>query len=232
MTCTLLKFENQTTQVVALAGRIANSLSAAIKKRQKASLVVSGGTTPMPMFEALSHVDMAWDRVVIALVDERWVDVTGKDSNEHLVRTHLLKDKAGTAAFIGMKTAAETASAAEEECAARLKRIPMPYDVIVLGMGTDGHTASLFPGAAGLPAAVDLSSSRICMAIAPATAAHERMTLTLSAILNAREIFVQISGTEKRKVYEAAMAEGPPAEMPIRYVLRQEKVPVTVFWTP
>jgi len=229
---TFLEFDSQSTLVAAITGRIANALDVAVKTRGYASLAVSGGTTPVPMFAALSRVDLDWHKIVISLVDERWVPVSEKDSNENLVRTYLLKKKAAAAAFIGMKTAAVTASAGEKECAERLKHIPMPYDIMVLGMGGDGHTASLFPGAEKLPAAVDMASGRTCMAVAPAAAAHERMTLTLPAILSSREIIVHISGAEKQKVYEQAISEGPPEEMPIRYVLRQEKIPVTVFWAP
>jgi 6-phosphogluconolactonase len=229
---TFLEFDSQSALVAAITGRIANSLDVAVKTRGYASLAVSGGTTPVPMFAALSSVDLDWHKIVISLVDERWVPVSEKDSNENLVRTYLLKKKAAAAAFIGMKTAAVSASAGEKECAERLKHIPMPYDIMVLGMGGDGHTASLFPGAEKLPAAVDMASGRTCMAVAPAAAAHERMTLTLPAILSSREIIVHISGAEKQKVYEQAISEGPPEEMPIRYVLRQEKIPVTVFWAP
>ena len=230
---TFLEFSSQTALVTEITARIAHSLIAAINKRGCASLALSGGTTPMPMFEALSSVDLDWDKVVVSLVDERWVDVFDKDSNENLVRSHLMKNRAAAAGFIGMKTAAATASAGEKECAERFtQHIPMPYDVMVLGMGGDGHTASLFPGAEKLPAAVDMASGRICMAIAPATASHGRMTLTLPAILNTGEIIVHISGAEKRKVYEYAISQGPVTEMPIRYVLRQIKVPVTVYWAP
>jgi len=226
------KFSSNTTLLTEIARKIANSLAAAVNKRGYASLAVSGGTTPMPMFEALSRIDLDWDKVVVSLVDERWIDVSEKDSNENLVRSHLLKNKAAAATFIGMKTAAVTAFEGEKECAELLKRIPMPYDVIVLGMGGDGHTASLFPGAAKFSAAVDMASGHTCMAIAPVTAAHERLTLTLPAILNAREIIVHISGAEKRQVYEQAISAGPMEEMPIRYILRQKKVPVTVYWAP
>lgn len=231
MGCTFLKFDSQAALITGITGSIAQLLATAINKRGGASLAVSGGSTPVLMFEALSRVDLAWDKVVVSLVDERWVDVADKDSNENLVRRHLLKNKAA-AAFIGMKTAAATASEAEKECNNRLKLLPMPYDVMVLGMGDDGHTASLFPGAEKLPLAVDMASGHACMAIVPKAAPHERMTLTLPAILNAREIIILISGTEKREVYEKALGDGPPEEMPIRYILRQDKVPVTVYWAP
>ena len=227
-----LQFESQTSLVAAITGRIANSLGVAIHRRGYASLAVSGGTTPVPMFAALSLVDLDWHKIVISLVDERWVPVSEKDSNENLVRTHLLKNKAAAAGFIGMKTAAVTAVEGQVECAERLKRLPRPYDVMTLGMGGDGHTASLFPGAAELSAATDMASGRICMAIAPVSASHDRMTLTLPAILNAREIIVHIRGADKQKTYEQAISGGPPAEMPIRYILRQDKVPVTIYWAP
>ena len=228
--CTFSRIDSQAGLITEITARIADSLTAAIHKRGSASLAVSGGTTPVPMFAALSRVALDWDKVVVFPVDERWVDVSAKDSNENLVRTHLLQNKAAAATFIGMKTADRTASAGERECAERLRRIATPYDVMVLGMGGDGHTASLFPGTAKLAAAADMSSGRICMAISSATAAHERMTLTLPTILNAREIIIHISGAEKLKVYEKAISAGPVEEMPIRYVLRQEKVPVRVFW--
>ena len=227
-----VEFNNQSALVAELTARIGNTLIDAINTRGCASLAVSGGTTPVPMFEALSRVDLAWDKVVISLVDERWVDVSAHDSNENLVRSHLLKNKAAAARFIGMKTAALTVDEGEKECSERLQSIPMPYDILVLGMGGDGHTASLFPGAEKLASAVDMSSGCICMGIAPVTAPHERMTLTLPAILNSRDIILHISGEEKRKVYEKAMSEGPLAEMPVRFVLQQARVPVTVYWAP
>ena len=227
-----VEFNNQSALVAELTARIGNTLIDAINTRGCASLAVSGGTTPVPMFEALSRVDLAWDKVVISLVDERWVDVSAHDSNENLVRSHLLKNKAAAARFIGMKTAALTVDEGEKECAERLQSIPMPYDILVLGMGGDGHTASLFPGAEKLVSAVDMSSGCICMGIAPVTAPNERMTLTLPAILNSRDIILHISSEEKRKVYEKAMSEGPLAEMPVRFVLQQARVPVTVYWAP
>ena len=96
MDFTFLKFESQTALADALAARIAKMLRGAISKRGYASLVVSGGTTPVPMFAALSQVDLEWDNVLISLVDERWVNITEKDSNENLVRTHLLRNNTGS----------------------------------------------------------------------------------------------------------------------------------------
>ena len=99
-------------------------------------------------------------------------------------------------------------------------------------MGNDGHTASLFPGAEKLAAATDIESGRTCMGIAPLTAPHERMTLTLPAILDSRQIFLHITGQEKKDVLQKAQAEGSIEKMPIRYILRQQTTPVAVYWAP
>ena len=215
-----------------LAERILHLLGDGIRHRGRASLVVSGGTTPMALFEALSGANLAWEKVVVSLADERWVDPGSPDSNEHLVRTHLLKNKAAAAMFIGLKTPDGNAGAGEAACEKRIRQIPVPFDLLILGMGDDGHTASLFPGAAALPGALDMASERICMAVTAPAAPHDRMTLTLPALLNSRRIFVHIVGEKKRHVYEKAIAGESPEEMPIRAILGQKKVPVTIWWAP
>jgi len=192
----------------------------------------AGGSTPVELFERLSELDIPWSDVVITLVDERWVEPEAEDSNEHLVRTHLLKNRAAAATFVGMKNPAATAGAGEAECAQQAQKIPRPFTVLILGMGGDGHTASLFPGAKKLAAATDMNSGKLCMGIAPLTAPHERMTLTLPAILDAGHIFLHITSLEKQNVLEKAMEEGPPEEMPIRFILRQQTTPVSIYWAP
>ncbi len=226
------EFPDRSSLVKNLAEQIQSLLSAAIKKNGRASLAVSGGSTPVALFERLSELEISWADVVITLVDERWVEPEAEDSNEHLVRTHLLKNKAAAATFIPMKNPAATAGAGEAECEQQLQKVPRPFTVLILGMGNDGHTASLFPGAEKLAAATDMNSGEICMGIAPLTAPHERMTLTLPAILDSEQIFLHITGPDKQEVLGKAMVEGPPEEMPIRFILRQQKTPVSVYWAP
>ncbi len=215
-----------------LAAEIGKRLTVGVAESGRASLVVSGGSTPVALFEQLSAMDLNWPKMMITLVDERWVATTEADSNEHLVRSHLLRDKAAAAAFIGLKNAAATAAAGEEECERNLGKMPRPFDVLILGMGGDGHTASLFPGAPKLSRATDMRGVQSCMGIAPRTAPHERMTLTLPAILDARQIYLHITGQQKRDVLEQAQADGPAEEMPIRFILRQQKTPVSIYWAP
>jgi 6-phosphogluconolactonase len=228
----LLEFSTAELLVEALATRIGDLLTEGVRKRAQASLLVSGGSTPIPLFARLAGMELPWQHVTISLVDERWVEPTSRDSNENLVRTHLLQKKAATARFIPMKTNDATPLQGEEYCATALVEIPRPYDCLILGMGNDGHTASLFPGADNLAAAVDLHSEKICMAIQPVTAPHQRMTLTLPAILRSRQLILHLQGEEKKKVLARAMEAGDPREMPIRYILQQETTPLAIYWSP
>jgi len=195
-------FTDRTSLVNELSDRIGSLLTAGITDNGQASLAVSGGSTPVELFEQLSGLDIPWQDVVITLVDERWVDPSDPDSNENLVRTHLLQNNAAAAKFRGMKNSAATASEGETACAEVLQKIHRPFDVLILGMGGDGHTASLFPGAVKLSQATDMHSGEICIGIAPVTAPHERMTLTLPEILASRQIFLHITGQDKRDVLE------------------------------
>jgi 6-phosphogluconolactonase len=218
--------------VEALAARISDLLREGIRRRGRASLAVSGGSTPVPLFVRLAEMNLEWDKVTVSLVDERWVDPEALDSNENLVRTWLLRHKAAAARFIPMKTKDATAAQGEEACAVLQRSIPQPYDCLILGMGNDGHTASLFPGAANLEAAVDLHSGRICTAIRPPAASHERMTLTLPAILASRQLILHLQGEEKKKVLARAREAGDARQMPIRFILRQETTPLALYWSP
>ena len=226
------EFQDRESLVVELAGRIAALLAAGIRTNGKASLAVSGGSTPVVLFKHLAGMDIPWQDVVVTLVDERWVEPTENDSNERLVQNHLLQSKAAAATFIGMKNAAPTAAAGEAECERRLQKAPLPFDVLILGMGGDGHTASLFPGADKLAAATEMDSGRSCMGLAPLTAPHERMSLTLPAILNSRQIFLHIVGQDKKHVLKKANTDGPARELPIRFILRQQITPLSIYWAP
>jgi len=227
-----LDFPSSALLVEALATRISDLLRDGIHRRGQASLAVSGGSTPIPLFAKLAEMDLEWNKVTVSLVDERWVEPEARDSNENLVRTWLLRSKAATARFIPMKTPASTATQGEEACAILQRAIPLPHDCLILGMGNDGHTASLFPGAKNLDAAVDLHSGMICMAMQPPAASHERMTLTLPAILASRQLFLHLQGEEKKKTLALARKEGDAREMPIRYILRQKTTPLAVYWSP
>lgn len=171
----------------------------------------------------------------MALVDERWVDIDHDKSNEAFIRQTLLQNKAAQANLLGMKNSALSAADGLARCELEYQKLPSPFDVTVLGMGPDGHTASLFPHAQGLPES--LETSNLCSAINAIKSevtgdCTERMTLSLKGILNSRHLLLLISGDEKLATYRAALAGDDIEQMPVRAVLQQDQVPVIVYWAP
>ncbi|WP_114195115.1 6-phosphogluconolactonase [Edaphovirga cremea] len=213
------------------AKKIADSLRQGIIDNGRAGLVVSGGRTPLGLFEQLTQQELDWSHVVITLADERWVEPDNASSNEKLVRKNLLKGHAAKARFIPLKNSQSTPFDGEELTEQALSKFPWPADVVILGMGDDGHTASLFPGATNLNPALALDSGRLCMGMTPLTAPLDRITLTLPALLDSRHIYLHLVGDSKRDVYEQAAQGTDVNEMPVRAVLGQQKTPVDVYWT-
>lgn len=226
------RFPDATALAHALAGEVKVDLDEAITVRGVASLVVSGGTTPRRLFGVLSEEQLQWQKVWITLADERWVDIGDVASNERLVREHLLINAAAAAHFVGLKNPAPTPEAGADWASRALTRVPHPYDVIMLGMGQDGHTASLFPGSLALSRALDATTPAGCVAVNALTAPHARVSLNLAALLDSRRIVLHIEGDAKWQVYQRARAPGSPAEMPVRAILQQKEVPVDVYWCP
>jgi len=216
----------------ALASDMVQAIERGLRARGRASLALSGGRSPTALFEALSQAALDWRRVWIALTDERWVDATSSDSNEHLVRAHLLRDAAASAHFVGMKTDAVSPEAAEAACWSAIARLPRPFDYTLLGMGDDGHTASLFPQSPGLATAIDAQAPPGCVPMIAPAAPQARMSLNLAALLDSRCIGLLIMGSGKWATYQRAAGAGPVNEMPVRALLRQQQVPLTVYWSP
>jgi 6-phosphogluconolactonase len=215
-----------------LALQIAAALEQAIAARGAASLVVSGGRSPVRLFEILRTQPFDWSRVCIALADERWVSPADAASNERLVREVLLQDRAAAARFIGLKNAAPTPDLGAVSAWETFARVPRPFDAVVLGMGDDGHTASLFPGSPNLPSALNPSAAAGCVGMWSPVAPQARLSLNLTALLDSRRIVVLINGPSKWHTYTTAYAPGPVEQMPVRAVLRQSRTPVAVMWSP
>ena len=215
-----------------LADGIAATLKAAIAARGLASLVVSGGNSPIRLFELLRKKDLDWSRVCMALADERWVEPSDAASNEKLARELLLQESAAAARFHGLKNAAPTPDMGAVSAWETFARVPRPFDTVHLGMGEDGHTASLFPGSPNLSSALDPRAAPGCVGMRAPAAPRPRLSLNLSALLDSRRIVVLITGQQKWRTYLAASGPGPIEEMPIRAVLRQTRTPVEVIWSP
>jgi 6-phosphogluconolactonase len=226
------RFPDATALVHALAGEIRVDLDEAVGARKAASLVVSGGRTPVHLLRQLSTEKADWKNIWVTLADERWVETANEDSNERLVREKLLVGAAAAARFVGLKNPAPTPEAGAEWSWRALSRVPRPFDIVMLGMGDDGHTASLFPGSLALARALDVTAGPGCVAVNALAAPHARVSLNLAAILDARRIVLHIEGDAKWRVYQRARTPGSAAELPVRAVLHQREVPVDVFWAP
>ena len=215
-----------------LSRKISADLESALQQAGHATLAVSGGSTPKPLFDALSQCELDWSKVYVTQVDERWVPEYHADSNAALIREHLLQNKASEAQFLSMKTDEDDVFAAESACSQRLAPFAAGIDVAVLGMGEDGHTASFFPDAEQLDAALDPSSKALCLGLRPPLAPHDRMTLSLAALLRSHALYLHITGEKKLAVLNQALSGQDARELPIRAVFNRSENPLEIYYAP
>lgn len=212
----------------AAAQAVTGALKAALAERGAASLVGTGGRSPAPVYDLLAKAqDVDWTRVGVTLSDDRFVPVASPESNERLVRERLLVGAAAQAAFTPISTAAETVEAAAEKVEVGVRALA-PYDVMLLGMGEDGHVASLIPGSPVLDLGMDPAGTRFCLGIPAGVGSPPiaRVTMTMPALLQARLILVLISGEKKKHIVEGGSG------LPVHALLDQAKAPVRILWTP
>lgn len=234
MAWVLRSFHDNSSLVDELSAVIGQILNQAIDQRGRASLAVSGGSTPRTLFEALSGIDLPWRSVTVTLVDERWVDEDDPSSNALLVRRSLLQGYAEAARFVSLKTTADDPFTAVEEVDRRLDEDVLGesgiLDVVVLGMGEDGHIASFLPAARGLDEALSEQPRYRCSAIRPQPPALPRMTMTLGTLLQARHLMLHFVGPEKRAVLQDATLVGAVEDLPVRAILHQHGRPVEIYY--
>lgn len=226
-------FRDAEAQAAALAASVAEDLRAGIAARGTAALAVSGGSTPKAFFAQLARQSLDWTRVVVTLVDERWVPDTDVRSNAKLVKETLLQGAAAAARFVPLYTGAATPEAGLAEAATRIDALPSPFDVVVLGMGEDGHTASFFPGGDHLAAAIDPRGTARVLPMHAPTAGEPRITLTLPVLLATRALYLLVRGEAKRDLL-ADVRQGLDGakDYPVWAVVHQHAVPLSVYWSP
>ncbi|AXR06832.1 6-phosphogluconolactonase [Salinimonas sediminis] len=230
MALTQQHFDSADALTEQFATTLTRLLKEGIDKRGRASLVVSGGRTPLALFKTLSETELEWSKVDITLADERWVDESDEASNTRLVKQNLIQNKASEANFVSLKTDHNDAADGIAEAESRLSSLTQPFDALILGMGEDGHTASLFPCSAQVEDGLNMSSGKICIAVQPTTAPHQRISLTLPALLNSRNIFIHLTGDAKKRVLEEAIANDTELDKPVTAVVN--RAPVTLMWAP
>lgn len=209
------EFTHREDAAMALADDLQKGLSEAVQEKGQASLVVSGGTTPGGMFRLLCQRNLPWNRVEVLASDERDVPPDHADRNEAMISNELLRNKAARAQLVSLIPPGD---------------IPTFFDELVLGMGADGHTASLFPDSPELGGA--LVSKQALEWLTTPSSPVRRVSLTPRALLQSGRISLLFFGAEKRAVYEAAASGTDLGEYPVRVVLCQERVPVTIYWAP
>ncbi|KRW61869.1 6-phosphogluconolactonase [Pseudomonas sp. TTU2014-080ASC] len=222
-------FPNAEKQAQQLAVQVAEVLQGAIAEQGIASLVVSGGKSPLSFFNHLSQQPLDWSRVVVSLADERWVPVAHADSNEGLVRSHLLKGEAAKARFIGLYHAADSVERAAIQAETALAALPQPISVLVLGMGEDGHTASLFPDSVNLQQALSATGAMRCLPMLAPSVPRQRLTLTYAVLGRACSTFLLLQGKSKVDTLRQALADTDAARMPVRAILSS---PCDLYWCP
>lgn len=227
-------FADTSSLIDGLVDDLADQLRRAVAERGAALIAVSGGSSPKRLFERLSKVELPWSSITVTQVDERWLPVDHPDSNARLIREHLLRDAAACAHFLPLKNDADTPEAGQGACEAQLRALALPFDLVLLGMGEDGHTASLFPHAPELHGALR-DDAPLCMAVgAPPLpqAPYPRMSLTLAGLCATRRLLLPLQGDAKLAVLRQAQQAGPVAAMPIRALLRQRRVPLEIWTSP
>ena len=208
-------------------------LSKTLTRQETASLVVPGGNTPRFYLPTLAAKSLPWNRITITLSDERWVDTDSENSNEHLVRNHLLvhlPDHVGDQTrFIGLKTGHDTPAEAIPEIQHRLKQIPQPFTLTVLGLGEDGHIASLFPGLK-LHEETDEKFGNLCLAVIPPIAPSPRVSVSLQVLADSEHLALVVTGKNKRQLLNQ-LTNCFDANIPLAWLLRRSRSPITVFET-
>ncbi|GAA6202300.1 6-phosphogluconolactonase [Aquicoccus sp. SU-CL01552] len=219
----LVEYPDRDMLAIDLANCLAGELKAHLLSHDSASLAVPGGTTPGPIFDDLCAADLDWDRVHVFPTDERWVPQDHPRSNGRLICERLITDRASSARFLPLYAPAENPEYTLAEIEAML--LPeLPISVLLLGMGTDMHVASLFPGVEGLAAALD-PDAPVLAVLRPGAVPEPRVSLTARVLDGAMSKHLVIYGDEKRAALERAMTL-PPEEAPVQAVLTG----ATVHW--
>lgn len=224
------EFKTREEASVAAAARLQLALERRLASGGETSLVVSGGTTPDRCLSELATASLDWKRVHVVLSDERWVPADSDDSNEKLARELLLCNAAAAATLHGVYRAGMTVDERAVQLDKELRLQPLPFACALLGMGTDGHFASLFPDAENLASGLDPDSSSLCIPVRTKASPHARISLTLSALSRSDEIVLLVFGEEKRDVLRAAKQSA--TALPVSRLLVQKRAPVHIYWAP
>jgi 6-phosphogluconolactonase len=231
----LIAFASSEAMAERLADVVAIALDRGVAAQGLATIALSGGATPAALYDGLSRKDVDWSNVASTLVDERWIAPSHPASNEGFIRRTLLRNRASAARFVGLWSTAPNTEAGAAVANDRIGGLVRPFEVVILGIGVDGHTASWFPHAQGLATALGDSAPAVAAVKAKKSAVTgdhvERLTLSLRAICDARLVILLMSGDDKRRAFAQACGEGAVDDMPVRAILRA-RPDIWACWAP
>jgi len=228
----LIQFSTRNELDNALASSVSQLLNEAIKQKGKASIAVSGGSTPKGFFSVLSQSDIDWSKVTVTLADERWVPIDSADSNTRLVHENLLQNKATAAKFFHLKQGEALSDETLSDLNVAANTTLLPLDVLILGMGEDGHTASLFPCSGEINQGLASDNDNTLLKVMPKTAPHQRISFSFSALSKSENIFLHLCGENKQQVLNQALNGDDVFEMPIRAFLQHASLKTQTYWAP
>ena len=228
------EFASSEELTVALTQFVKGALSTNMMEGDFASIALSGGSTPKAFLKRLGvELGDAKEMIYVTLVDERFVPETDERSNASMIKQQLGLNEHPETEFLNLFVENSSIDDAAKLAESRLlEDEELPFNVVTLGMGLDGHTASFFPGADNLAAACDPDGEKLFIAIRAPGADEPRITMTLPPIVSAQNLILHIEGEEKRAVFEQALKDGPADELPIRHVIRHPDANLQVYWAP
>lgn len=229
---TVYRFDSRAALELSLSSRLKQLLSQQLESNRQVSIALSGGSTPVKLLRRLSNTELPWEKIDITLVDDRIVPVDHQDSNERMVHECLLQGKAKVSTFFSLCEQVDCSDGQPTLCSTEIPGIKWPLDIVVLGMGSDGHTASWFSDAPQLQRALTPVHGENLVITSPQHAPHQRVTLTLPAVLASGRIILMITGEEKMQVLNKALQSGKTESLPICAIIRQADTPLDIYWAP
>ena len=222
------------TLAILLAEQLETLIRTALLERGKAVLALAGGRTPFPVYRQLAQARLDWTKVYLVATDERWVSSDHPARNSREMRSAFAAAEGIHVLDLVPSTAEQPADAQTAETA--LAGVSEPFDAVLLGMGGDGHFASLFPGAAALAAGLDPASPHAALQLDPVPlppeAPYPRISLTLARLMHTRRLFLVATGESKRSVLDRAQAQCDAPDLPVSVLLHRTPVPVEIHWSP
>ena len=215
--------ENITILSTSVADFVAKQLRAALYQNNVASLVIPGGNTPKIFLPTLARLSLQWEKVVVTLSDERWVSTDSEGSNENLLQNYFFNYMENKAHFISLKTDHDHPSQALSTINQRLSQLPLPINLTILGLGEDGHIASIFPGSP-----ISSLSHALCEVAVPPVSPSIRISLAFSLLISSHQIIIVVIGENKRKYLEQFI-NSQDTRIPFVRLIQQTRSPITIF---